>query len=302
MAAFDFAELDDAEQHVADSKRPGGAVSGATAALPSRNSDDCTSFVAAEHCCGRTEKVDTSVSFNQTQPFQLQKVAGQVPRMSRARAWFEIKRFFDAEPQKYYGSPDAQEWKIYYAKELILKTMCEKLQSDGFVVIDALLSPAYFQQLAQQLLNEAPEQQDALECHAGRRGDCKQDFLEAEDDGRGWIGSHLLRAGSRRQETRSGNMSSVTALVAQAGSGEMDGLARTLCESCRVTLALGQEGCSSLQPQTKDQFLRIMKTYLHVISANSISEVTVRREDKIPVQFCFGDVHAMENARLSLPG
>ena len=85
--------------------------------------------------------------------------------ISRARAWFEIRRFFEAEPQRHYGGSDRDAWRTYFAKELILKAACERLQSDGFVVIDALLAPDHFANLAVSLLAALPEEASSLRDH-----------------------------------------------------------------------------------------------------------------------------------------
>lgn len=75
--------------------------------------------------------------------------------LSKARAWFEIRRAFDAEPQKFFQSSEKDEWKQYYAKELILKATLDKLKTDGFVVVDAMLAPEYFKRLVGQLAQVA---------------------------------------------------------------------------------------------------------------------------------------------------
>merc|ERR1719221_653986 len=101
--------------------------------------------------------------------------------MSKARAWFEIKRFFDGEPQRHYSASDTEAWRSVYAKELILKAALHRLQEDGFVVIDAILAPEYFARLSQRLLLDAPEQAAALTMHARER-------QAAKALGWGWIG------------------------------------------------------------------------------------------------------------------
>ena len=61
--------------------------------------------------------------------------------MREARAWFEIKRFFDAEPRSHYESADAEEWKTGIgrkAKEVLesgvkvfLQVRCASLSTVG---------------------------------------------------------------------------------------------------------------------------------------------------------------------------
>lgn len=185
-------------------------------------------------------------------------------RPSKARTWFEIRRFFEAEPQKYYRSPDKDEWKTYYAKELILKTLQERLQQDGFVVIDAKLAPAFFKELLGHLALEAPERAAELEDLAG--GPRPQEV--------GWVGCY-----PKPQPQALVNLpeDSITETPQD----------RVLYESCQLSLGTGKSSCA-MQPKSKSQFLRFMKAYVHTIAANSMSPIPVKPEDKISVQLSFG--------------
>lgn len=185
--------------------------------------------------------------------------------LSRARAWFEIRRYFDAEPQQHYGKHDEDEWKTYYAKELLLKTSCEKLQQDGFVVIDAKLAPENFKRLVGQLCLDAPEQAAALENHL----DGTQRALQtvAGDDGLmpfGDEGRHLVES-------------------------EQD---RALCESCLLSLGHDRQGSSALRPRSKQQFLQLFKSVLHEVAANSMDKDIENVPDsvKYSIQFAFGNM------------
>ncbi|CAE8674200.1 unnamed protein product, partial [Polarella glacialis] len=227
-------------------------------------------------------------------------------RLSRARAWFEIRRFFDAEPQKHYGATDGEEWKIYYAKELILKTTCEKLHSEGFVVIDAVLAPSSFRELVRQLLSDAsilPEQRAAIECHVP--GGATSTELLSSEKAAGWVGSHCLSQSSQHEEACRSSVQDWPLQAALPSSDEA-GHDRALCASCVLSLAHDRSSASALQPASKQQFFRLLKTYVHVVAANSMSKLDLRQEEKIPVQFCFGDMSALleaarRNQRPALP-
>lgn len=196
--------------------------------------------------------------------------------ISRARAWFEIRRFFEAEPQKYYDSPDCHEWKTYYAKELLLKTACERLQRDGYVVIDAQISPASFERLAERLLLEAPDQRAALQDHV------KKDAFNA------------ALGGGRALAALADSPDTGMLMLAAARDGEDDLQEcvhdRALTESCLLSLAHDRDTSSGLRPYNKDQFFRFFKVFLHEIAANSMALHKVQDDQKIPVQLCFGNL------------
>jgi len=228
-------------------------------------------------------------------------------RLSKARAWFEIKRFFDAEPRQYYGNPDREAWKIAYAKELLLSAAGDRLQRDGFVVIDAQLAPERLPELAQKLLREAPEQACALELHASSRG--REQIAD-----QCWVGAQaqaareeaLERQAWQRAMDRSGSSLHISAsertapssrpcdLAAQDGGlSEQD---RALCDSCLLTLAVGHADASSIRPQSKQQFLGFLKAFIHVVSENSMLASDAQQHEKIAVQMCFGNISRPHSA------
>lgn len=206
--------------------------------------------------------------------------------ISRARAWFEIRRWFEAEPQKYYDSPDCNEWKTYYAKELLLKAACDRLQRDGYVVIDAQLAPAYFQRLAGRLLLEAPDQSAALRDHVG-----VNDWHAALG------GSHTRPALGDSPDSGALVLSSM-----QDGDGDMQECHdRALCESCLLSLAPDRKESSGLRPYDKEQFFRFFKVFLHEIAANSMNPNKAPDDQKIPVQLCFGNLPRPKEALTGPP-
>lgn len=216
--------------------------------------------------------------------------------ISRARAWFEIRRLFDAEPQRHYGNAESVvgEWKTYYAKELIIKETCEKLQRDGFVVIDALLAPEYFQQLVGKLLLEAPEQAAALQDHASSNHGTHGRAV-------GWVGykENVLRAQKLAELDRPvSSRDAVSVHVREAG---LSGHDRALCESCLLSLAHDHGSGSALRPHTPQQFFGFLKAYVHTVAANSMAREKVRDEQKIPVQFCFGNISRPSAAIMEPP-
>lgn len=196
--------------------------------------------------------------------------------ISRARAWFEIRRYFDAEPQKHYSSSNRDEWKTYYAKELLLKAACESLQRDGFIVLDARLAPEYFARLTQQLLLDAPEQAAAL-----------QDQLPAPTRR---VTALLPRESGAVAECRGRAGTGDLAIVESRALAESKH-DRALCDSCLLSLAHNDtSNGAALRPRTKQQFFSFFKTVLHEFSANSIDPIRVPDVDKISVQFCFGNM------------
>merc|ERR1719221_1282802 len=129
--AFDFDALEAAEEST--SPELGAEMScGSAASASGSHASPANVPSASERDACRPEDPIQAVSV--TAPAT---AGGGQRRLSKARAWFEIRRFFDAEPQRHYRSPDGDEWKTYYAKELILKQTCEQLQEAGYVVIDA---------------------------------------------------------------------------------------------------------------------------------------------------------------------
>eukprot|EP00747_Dinoflagellata_sp_TGD_P169431 gnl/TRDRNA2_/TRDRNA2_198401_c0_seq1.p1 gnl/TRDRNA2_/TRDRNA2_198401_c0~~gnl/TRDRNA2_/TRDRNA2_198401_c0_seq1.p1 ORF type:complete len:350 (+),score=82.88 gnl/TRDRNA2_/TRDRNA2_198401_c0_seq1:108-1052(+) len=207
--------------------------------------------------------------------------------LSKSRAWFEIRRAFDAEPQQHYGSPNSDEWKAYYAKELILKNSLESFQKDGFCIIDAQLDPRAFKALVGKLALDAPEQRRALADHMAPPA------LPALGGG----SAKWACGGSLAQQD-------VMPSLDDAGAGEVTGDScgsdshsrpeseqdRALCESCTVSLAAGKDSAMALVPRTKQQFFRFYKTFIHEVAVNSMDESKVLQEDKIHVQFCFGNM------------
>lgn len=90
-----------------------------------------------------------------------------VPRMkSRARTWFEIKRFFEADAR---SCPNAVQ---HCARDLLLKTIHERLHKDGFVIIQCQLPRKTAQDLCHMLCGTASN----------------SNTLDS-----GWIGSKYLR-------------------------------------------------------------------------------------------------------------
>ena len=95
------------------------------------------------------------------------ELAPPAPRMkSRARTWFEIRRFFEADAR---SSPNALQ---HCARDLLLKTIHERLHKDGFVVIQCQLPQKTAQDLCHMLCGTASNS-NTLDC--------------------GWVGSKYLR-------------------------------------------------------------------------------------------------------------
>lgn len=217
-------------------------------------------------------------------------------RMSKARAWFEIRRFFNAEPQKYYKSCHADEWKTYYAKELVLKAMLDKLQRDGFVVLDALLAPKHFHRLAERLLADAPEQIAAL-----------QDHLLSSSEPAQYAGSVICYPLGMQHVPLEVSSSKQAAIVGGKSapikpSCESEPVSdKTLCSSCLVALAHDRISTSVLRPRSMQQFFDFFQSILHEVSASSMSPVHISKDEKIPVQFCFGNIPAPKGALLGPP-
>lgn len=202
--------------------------------------------------------------------------------MSRARMWFEIRRYMEAEPQKYYDSPDHDEWRTYFAKELLLKTAAERLQRDGFVVIDANIALEYFNRLVRKLLNLAPEQAASLEEHVDH---CRVGLMDDDE-----------------YRVDNGDMDKTDALAAMHLGGTLSESVhdRALCESCLLSLAHDREGSSALRPRTKQQFLQFFKAFLHEVAASSMDRC-LRDLPKIPVQLCFGNMPSPKAALTGPP-
>ncbi|CAJ1403427.1 unnamed protein product [Effrenium voratum] len=189
-------------------------------------------------------------------------------KMSRARAWFEIKRYFDADARRFAH-------KEVYARELLLKTVCESLQRDGFVVIDSYLA----QHAARGLRAELGPLRIADET------------MEAPAQVAPWVGSQYLQ-----RTEHAGHL--------QRSEPGVSLREDPICRSCEITMG-GAGGAASLfQPRTKDEFLRSVKTVLHCVAANSTSEAEIPEADKVHVQLTFGDLEALERAKakLGVPG
>jgi len=278
-STFDFDELDETERSlscsmVVEQSRP-CSPDGPTFACETLASP--TLEAPSEAVVQTLEEASESVDADSENHVSLRRKK----TMSRARAWFEIRRFFDAEPQQFYGSKDSNEWKTYYAKELILKATCERLQQDGYVVVDAQLAPDYFQRLVGQLRLDAPEQVAALEGH---------------------VQSHASML--RDRESNEDNSSQASSLLPAVAANEVASEhSRALCDSCLLSLAIDRRNCSELRPHTKQQFLRLFRTYIHEVAANSMSEDRgyVRDADKIHVQFAFGNMPSPKAALAGPP-
>mmetsp|Transcript_6696 Transcript_6696/g.12141 ORF Transcript_6696/g.12141 Transcript_6696/m.12141 type:complete len:286 (-) Transcript_6696:68-925(-) len=267
MAQFDFDELDVAEAQ--SEPLLSISVSQVAPSTTARKIEAVTGHEVAESSApylfsdaGSAELVP--LEEEQSMPGTAIRSRGK-KSLSRARAWFEIRRYFDAEPQQHYGKYDADEWKTYYAKELLLKTTCERLQQDGFVVIDAKLAPENFKRLVGQLCLDAPEQAAALENHM----DGTQKALKAAASNEALMplgdqGGHLVES-------------------------EQD---RALCESCLLSLGHDRQGSSALRPRSKQQFLQLFKSVLHEVAANSMDKDIENVPDcvKYSVQFAFGNM------------
>ena len=176
---------------------------------------------------------------------------------SRVRTWFEIKRFFEADAR---GSPSGR---AHSVRQLLLKTVHERLHQDGFVLIDCYLPKNAAQDLAKQL--EVLNVKDQVA--AG--------YKEAVQP---WVGSHLLQSAFTLPQPVSRTKENHVALS-------------NLCSTCEVSFSGASGELSVFRPDTKEGFLLSMKAFLH--AAASRAETHSVATDKIPkvlVKFCFGEL------------
>eukprot|EP00746_Dinoflagellata_sp_MGD_P005488 gnl/MRDRNA2_/MRDRNA2_110619_c0_seq1.p1 gnl/MRDRNA2_/MRDRNA2_110619_c0~~gnl/MRDRNA2_/MRDRNA2_110619_c0_seq1.p1 ORF type:complete len:286 (-),score=72.43 gnl/MRDRNA2_/MRDRNA2_110619_c0_seq1:8-865(-) len=197
--------------------------------------------------------------------------------MSRARAWFEIRKLMEAVPQDYYKSQDTDEWKIYWAKELILKKVLEKIKTEGYAVVDAQLAPDFHEKLAGTLALEAPDA-----------------FQVIGDDP-----SSMINRLESIEEVDADPATCTNELACNVNTDTVStySLRPEGYNSCRVVLgarsaprsiALSHAAATALQPRDKETFLTVFKTFLHVVASNSVSKRDASDHEKIPVQLVFG--------------
>ena len=187
---------------------------------------------------------------------------------SRARLWFEIKRFFEADGR---GTPNGA---VHCARELLLKTTLERFHQDGFVQIDAFLPQKIAYNLCDQLklpVLDSVALQDSPDLHSG------------------WVGSKYLRkyhkdvlafscSSANVQEQRSAFQ--VSGLKPEPSVSDLTG--------CEITFRTPAGELAAFQPTTKDEFLRSMKAFMHA-TADANSDACGDKLDKVHARFCFGD-------------
>lgn len=190
-------------------------------------------------------------------------------RPSRARMWFEIKRFFEADSR---GAPNRT---VHCARDLLLKTIHERLHRDGFVQIDSFLSKKTARDLSDDLMMLRGMQKAsaaAVELHQSQGSHAAS----------GWIGSKYLKADkaseSNGQEQKTSHISPVNPSSINLAP---------LFRGCEITFSAPSGELLAFQPSTKEEFLRSMKAFVHA-AANGLSETCEAEK----AQTEFGKVHA----------
>ncbi|CAE7357023.1 YRB2 [Symbiodinium natans] len=190
--------------------------------------------------------------------------APKTERVSGARTWFEIKRYFAAEARQGH-----EDWKVRYARELVLKAIFEALHRDGFVVIDASMPTSTAKGLLRSMAELCSAALGSAERMQPLRDDCPAP--------KGWVGSQIQRASA--------------ASLGHGYAQDCVSMSRSLHgQNCEVTFA-GQS-CEAVRPQSKSEFLGIMRLFVHAIADNSLAEVQVPASDKVLVQLSFGNKEA----------
>ncbi len=216
-----------------------------------------------------------TASFLEVEPISAVSVASGYSsastwRPSRARMWFEIKRFFEADAR---GAPNRT---VHCARDLLLKTIHERLHRDGFVQIDSFLSKKTARDLSDDLMMLRGMQKAsaaAVELHQS----------QGSHTASGWIGSKYLKADkaleSNGQEQKTSQISPVNLSSINLA---------TLFRGCEITFSAPSGELLAFEPRTKEEFLRSMKAFVHA-AANGLSE-TCEAEKAQETEF--GKVHA----------
>eukprot|EP00438_Fugacium_kawagutii_P011132 Skav221611 [mRNA] locus=scaffold1327:33752:34516:- [translate_table: standard] len=209
----------------------------------------------------------------------------------RARIWFEIKRFFEADAK---GAPNGA---LHCARELLLKTTYERLHQDGFVQIDAFLPTRTARHLSHELeckLLVSPTKFDTFGL---------QDSRSDRQLCSGWVGSKYLRSNTDfaaplplsaaeshlSQESQQRALVQVTQ-VTQGSSLKPLKSGPNLPDlaACEITFCAPSGDFTVFQPRTMEEFLRSMKAFIHAAAANSIADNTSGSE-KVHATLRFGD-------------
>lgn len=195
----------------------------------------------------------------------------------RARIWFEIKRFFEADRK---GAPNTA---VHCARDLLLKTMFERLQQDGFVQIDAFLPRTTAHNLCDELKlpvlntdNTNVELQDS----------------QASQLSSGWIGSKYLKKPRGILSLPSPGANTHERRLAFEVSGLKPDVNMSDLASCEITFGTSGGGLLAFKPGTREEFLRSMKAFIHAtadatVSLEALSEA--ENVEKVHARFCFGD-------------
>ena len=180
---------------------------------------------------------------------------------SRARTWFEIKRFFEADAR---GSPG----RAHCARQLLLKTIYERLHQDGFVLIDCYLQTKTAQDLSNKL---------RVLGLSGREPMANEPTIQP------WVGSQLLQ-----KTVSTASSQSILHLVTTSETAELSFADQ--CSNCKITFSDRTSGeVSAFQPKTKEEFLLSLKAFLHSAADVASSEAQCGAE-QVLVKFCFGEI------------
>lgn len=195
----------------------------------------------------------------------------------RAKIWFEIKRFFEADRR---AAPNTA---VHCARDLLLKTMFERLQQDGFVQIDAFLPRKTAHNLCDELKlpvlntdNTTVELQDS----------------QASQLSSGWIGSKYLKKPRGILSLPSPAANTHERRPAFEVCGLKPDVNMSDMASCEITFGISGGGPLTFKPGTRDEFLRSIKAFIHAtadaaVSLEALSEA--ENVEKVHARFCFGD-------------
>lgn len=206
----------------------------------------------------------------------------------RARIWFEIKRFFEADAK---GAPSGA---LHCARELLLKTTYERLHQDGFVQIDAFLPTRTARNLSHELQCKLPV--SPTKFHTFDLQDSRSDRQLCS----GWVGSKYLRSDtalavplpSSDAESHTSQELQQRALVQVTQGSSLKTLKSgpnlSDLATCEITFCTPSGEFTAFQPRTMEEFLRSMKAFIHAAAANSIADNTPGSE-KVHATLRFGD-------------
>lgn len=195
----------------------------------------------------------------------------------RARIWFAIKRFFEADRK---GAPNTA---AHCARDLLLKTMFERLQQDGFVQIDAFLPRKTAHNLCDELKLPVLSTDDI---------NVELQDSQASQLSSGWIGSKYLKKppGTWSLPSPAANTHE------REGAFEVSGLKPDVntsdLASCEIAFGTPGGGLLTFKPGTREEFLKSIKAFIHAtadaaVSLEALSEA--ENLEKVHARFCFGD-------------